>query len=165
MKRFSLIFAVASALVLVPASAMAEKPGKVGVGLGAGTVSNGLSGKYYMSDKIAAQLIVGTFGAGGASERYKDLGGLGVGLDVLIENAALVKTPIFSLDWNYGVGAGLGIRNDTFGLAAAGVLGLELNFIPVPIDLVVEYRPTLAIQPDVDFEPVDFTVHLRYYFK
>ena len=73
-------------------------------------------------------------------------------------------TEFFSLDWSFGLGAGVGVRDDNTGIAAAGVAGLEFNFTVIPIDLVLEYRPTLAIHPDVDLDLVDFSGHLRFYF-
>jgi len=49
-------------------------------------------------------------------------------------------------------------------VAASGVVGLEFRIIPVPIDVVLEFRPGFLIVPDFDFDPVDFTAHIRYYF-
>jgi len=72
---------------------------------------------------------------------------------------------LLNLDWSYGVGAGIASRNDNVALAASGVLGLELNINVIPVDLVLEYRPSLLISPDIDLEIVDFTGHLRFYFQ
>ena len=154
---------VALSLALV-STGHADKPGTLGVGLGAGTIASGLSGKYYSANSIAFQANLGSFG-GSRGDRFKNPGGVAASLDVLLERPAFVVTPVVTLEWNLGLGAGLGIRDDALGVAAAGVLGLEFNFVPVPIDLVLEYRPTLAILQDVDFEPIDLTGHLRFYFQ
>ena len=45
-----------------------------------------------------------------------------------------------------------------------GVLGLEFNFIPVPIDLVIEYKPSLLLIDHIDFSAYSFCGHVRIYF-
>lgn len=166
MQKTLIAVAPLAAILLMSTPAAADKPihaaGRFGLGVGGGTISNGLSGKYYMTGATALQFNVGTFGGG--EGRYKDMGGFAVSADFLLERGPLTTTEFFSLDWSFGLGAGVGVRNDNTGIAAAGVLGLELNFTVIPIDLVLEYRPTLAIQPDVDLDLVDFSGHLRFYF-
>jgi len=39
-----------------------RKPGKFGIGLGSGTLANGLSAKWYMADLHALQFTLGAFG-------------------------------------------------------------------------------------------------------
>lgn len=158
--KTSLVSLVALVTTLAwAAPAHADKPGTFGIGLGAGTVSNGLSGKYYMGS-FALQANLGLFGAG--ADRFGN-NGFAFSVDGLLEQNALFKNGVVSIDWNLGLGAGLGASDNAFVLAAAGVLGLEFNFIPVPIDFVVEYRPTLVIT-ELDLNVIDFTGHLRYYF-
>ena len=157
-------FGAAFAIILIALPARADKPGTIGIGLGSATSASGLSGKYYTSPTMAFQAVVGSFGAAGLN-RYSEYSGFGVSVDALVENSALVKNEFFSLDWNFGLGAGIGLLSDTLSVAAAGVVGLEFNFVPVPVDLVVEYRPTLGLVPDLHFEPIGFTGHLRYYFQ
>ncbi len=142
-------------------SALADKPGSFGIGIGAGTISSGLSLKYYSSPSFALQANVGTYGTAGDRSNFD---GLAFSVDGLLEQNALFKNDVVSIDWNLGLGAGLGLYNDDLGLAVAGVVGVEFNFVPVPIDFVVEYRPTLLLSPDVHLEPVDFSGHLRVYF-
>lgn len=152
-------------VLAVATPARAERPihssGRFGIGLGGGTISNGLSAKYYMTAGTAIQANLGSYGNGGDRA---DFGGFAASADFLLERGPLTTTGYFSLDWSFGLGAGVGVRDSNTGIAAAGVLGLELNFTVIPIDLVLEYRPTLGISPDVDFEPVDFSGHLRFYF-
>ncbi len=138
--------------------------GRIGIGIGSGTIANGLSGKYYTGSKFAFQANVGTVGGSGG-DRFSDNGGIAVSLDGLIENGPLVTTEHFTIDWSYGLGAGLGLRNDVSAIAVSAIAGLEFNFKPLPVDLVLEYRPHLLVNPDVELELVDFTGHLRYYFK
>ena len=158
----------AMAALLCVSTAAEAKPihsaGRFGIGLGAGTIANGLSLKYFMADSLAIQANVGTLGGHG-SDRLKDNGGIAASADLLIENSPLVASSLLNLEWNYGVGAGVGIRNDNSVIAAAGVLGLEVNFNVIPVDIVLEYRPNLALSPDVDLELVDFSGHVRYYFQ
>lgn len=157
-------FGAAFAIILFALPARADKPGTIGIGLGSATSASGLSGKYYTAPTMAFQAVVGSFGAAGLG-RYGEYGGFGVSVDGLVENSALTKNEFFSLDWNFGLGTGVGFLSDSLSLAVAGVLGLEFNFVPVPVDLVLEYRPTLSVVPDPAFQPVGFTGHLRYYFQ
>lgn len=142
-------------LLATPAQADYQ-PGEFGIGLGSGTMTRlGLSFKYFMGDHA----IQANLGCRGWS-----CGGIGVSADYLFELPALVEGRVMSLDWNAGVGPGLGLSSGQIDFAAAGVLGLEANFKPIPLDLVLEWRPTLLIVPDVHFEPVEFSGHVRYWF-
>ena len=158
----------ALAALLCMSTAADAKPihsaGRFGIGLGSGTIANGLSLKYFMADSLAIQANVGVFGGRGR-DRLKDNGGIAASADILIENSPLIASSLLNLEWNYGVGAGIGVRNDNSAIAAAGVLGLEVNFNVIPVDIVFEYRPNLALSPDVDLDFVDFSGHIRYYFQ
>lgn len=158
--KTSLVSLVALVTTLAwAAPAHADKPGTFGIGIGAGTATNGLSGKYYMGS-FAIQANLGLYGVG--ADRFGN-NGFAVSVDGLLEQSALFKNGVVSIDWNLGLGGGLALSDDNFLLAAAGVIGLEFNFVPVPIDFVVEYRPTLVIT-GLDLNPIDFTGHLRFYF-
>ena len=52
---------------------------------------------------------------------------------------------------------------DAIKLGVNGVAGLEFNFNPVPIDLVIEYRPGIHIIPNVDPDLIGFGAHVRVY--
>lgn len=159
------------ALSAAPAEAKPVRtPGRFGLGIGSGTMANGLSAKYFAAKEHALQFNLGVFGGGGIDNRWRRFGGLGLSADYLFEMPTLVKAgQAFELAWNVGAGIGIGLDDDDrgddfFALAASFVLGLEFNFIPVPIDIVLEYRPGLLLTPDVDFDAVDFTGHIRFYF-
>lgn len=176
MIRHALALVPALALSLAVASATdahadpIRKPGRFGLGIGSGTIANGLSAKYFVDSKNALQFNLGTFGGRGIDRRWSRFHGLGVSADYLFEMPTIAKAGnAFELAWNLGVGIGLGFDDydrdrDYFALAASFVLGLEFNFIPIPIDIVLEFRPGVLIVPDVDFDPVDFTGHIRVYF-
>ncbi|MCC6623265.1 MAG: hypothetical protein IT385_18545 [Deltaproteobacteria bacterium] len=147
-----------------------RSPGRFGLGIGSATLSNGLSAKYFMSKQHALQFNLGVFGGGGAEHRWSRFGGLGLGVDYLFEMPDIVRAgEAFDLAWNLGAGVGLGFDDDAnddwdTALGVSFILGLEFNFIPIPIDLVIEWRPGLLLVPDTDFDAVDFTAHLRFYF-
>jgi len=149
-------------LLLLPLSASAASPvrggGHMGVGLGGGLGVSGVSGKYYLADGHAVQAIVGgwTSSAGG---------GFAVGADYLLEMPILTSEDPFDIGWNLGAGASVG-AGDLFDFAAvSGIVGVEFNFTPVPIDLVFEYRPGMFLSPVVEVDPVGFSAHVRYYFN
>lgn len=145
--------------LLAPAVGLAEGPvretGNFGLGLGGGLGPVGISAKYFMSDKHALQGMAGTYARGG---------GLGLGADYLFEGPAIVTGEVAELGWNVGAGPQLYLFGGTLGLAATGVAGLEVNFQPVPIDIVLEYRPGVYIIPGVAADLVNFSGHVRYYF-
>lgn len=172
MKR--LVPALSLTLLVLTAAPASAKPvrtaGNFGLGLGSGTMANGLSAKYFAATSHALQFNLGVFGGGGIDNRWHRFGGLGLSADYLFEMPTLVKAGrAFELAWNIGAGVGVGLDDhdggdDVVAFAASFVLGLEFNLIPVPIDIVLEYRPGLLIVPDVDFDAVDFTAHIRFYF-
>jgi len=151
-------------------------PGRFGIGIGSGTLANGLSAKYFLNSNNALQFNLGTFGGRGIEHRWSRYGGFGFSADYLFEMPAIAKAGrTFELAWNLGAGLGVGFDNhdyehknhryhDYTAFAAAFVLGLEFNFIAVPLDIVLEFRPTLLLVPYVAIDPVDFTAHIRFYF-
>lgn len=123
------------------------------IGLGGGFGVSGISGKYY-TGSTALQGMVGAYRGEG----------LGVGLDYLLEMPDIAAAGPVNIAWNLGVGRTVRV-NDNLGVGVSGVAGLEFNFVPVPIDLVLEYRPGLHVIPDIDLDLVNFSGHLRFYFR
>lgn len=88
------------------------------------------------------------------------------------------ETEPINFAWNIGPGLGLGIYSNPnmLTVAASGVLGLELGFNPAPIDIVIEYRPTLYLgnsgyynynkhyNRGLGFDPIAFSGHVRWFF-
>ena len=139
---------------------------RYGLGIGSATIVNGIDGKIWFGN-TALQAVVGVWGGGGARERFGHFRGLGVGVDYLFEMPALARAQYFVVAWSFGPGAGFGVQTISGGrpgLAASGVAGLEFRFTTIPLELVVEYRPTVAFLPDVGIALVDFTAHLRVTF-
>jgi len=135
--------------------------GNWGVGLGGGTAVGGISGKVFFSKGTALQGVVG-----GAGYTNPDFGttALGVDIDFLVEMPVITTVEeAFELAWAIGAGGWTWIP-DPFWLGVNGVLGLEFNFIPIPLDLVLEDRPAIRVVPDVGAELVDFGGHVRFYF-
>jgi hypothetical protein len=134
----------------------------VGIGIGSGTIANGLSLKW-MTGPGAIQGVVGFWGGGGIKDRFSNVGGVAGNLDYLFEMPTIASTPYFTIDWSFGLGAGIGVptTNGKLGAAVSGIAGLEFNFTRVPIDFVVELRPTVAVIPDAGIHLLDITAHLR----
>ncbi len=167
LSRLGIISVVIGVLLSVVTEAAAasqvRRPGNVGIGLGVGYAS-GISAKYMMSQETAIQGTVGTFGA-----FDDDADGIAIGGDFLLEMPAFVTHEAIELAWNIGAGAGLAIfdddgGDDDFAFSVQGVLGLEVNLVPIPLDVVIEFRPELRILEDPDFDIIDFGAHVRYYF-
>jgi hypothetical protein len=77
--------AVAGTLALASAAQASEvgTSKKLGLGLGGGTVNSGLAGKYFLSDKIALQGVVGSYGGWG----------WGLDVDAVQQYGSLAKGP------------------------------------------------------------------------
>ena len=133
-----------------------------GIGIGSGTIANGLSMKL-MTGPGAFQGVVGFWGGGGVNDRFKHANGVAGSLDYLLEMPTIASNVYFDVAWSFGVGAGIGVptTNSSLGAAVSGIAGLEFNFMVVPVDFVVELRPTIAVAPDVGLHLVDITASLR----
>jgi len=143
--------------LLLATTAQADyRPGKFGIGIGSGPMTRvGLSFKRYLNEDS----IQATFGCHGWSCR-----GIGLSVDYLFELPAIAEGRAVSLDWHAGVGPGIGAFGGDFALAGSGALGLQGNLKPIPLDLAIEWRPTLHVLPDLRFDPIDFAGHVRFWF-
>lgn len=159
----------ATLLLLLSAPALAGAPvrsgGNFGLGLGGGYWLNGLSLKYFAGDNTSLQGVVGAYGWGHDGNDYYYYSGSGIGLsgDFLWEMPALTDNEAFELGWSAGLGPSVGIDDDWFALGLHGTLGLEFNFNPVPIDLVLEYKPGIYVVPGVGADFWNFAGHIRIY--
>lgn len=153
--------AVIAALLLCSFPAQAGAPvrssGNLGLGLGGGYWLNGLSAKYYMGGN-ALQGVVGGYGLG-----HDGYGGLGFTGDYLWEMPALTNNEAFELGWNAGLGVSVGLGDNWFAAGAHGTLGLEFNINPVPIDVVLEYKPGITVVPGIGADLWNFGGHIRVY--
>jgi len=164
--------AVLTALATAPLNAHAieladpiREGGHWGIGLGGGLGVSGVSFKWFMAKSLALQAVAGFYGGGGAfGADSANAGGLGINVDLLFELPTIVMAgDVMELGWNIGPGVWTSIGSD-FWLGVNGVLGLEFNFIPVPIDLVIEYKPSLLLVDHIDFSAYSFCGHVRIYF-
>lgn len=154
----------------LPGAALAASPdsgGDFGLGLGGGSFISGLSGKYNLSEKNALQGVLGV-------NRW----GFGASLDYLFEQPSFAGDENVGVAWNFGFGASAGTFGTTTVANTPGntvtvnaayvgvnaVVGIEVILQPVPLDLVLEYRPGLVILPNVGVALSPITGHLRYWF-
>ncbi|TXD42651.1 hypothetical protein FRC96_03000 [Lujinxingia vulgaris] len=156
MKRWMGLFAavVLTFSLLGEQEAWAQRNTGLGVGIGSATVASGLSLKL-PAGPTAFQLTAGCWGG---------CDGVAASLDLLFNMPAIASADALTLAWNFGGGGALGVGDGGLGVGAAFVAGLEFHFQPVPIDLVLEWRPGLYVVPDVDIHLVNFGGHARWYF-
>jgi hypothetical protein len=179
MHKLLLIATLGSTLLATPAFAASPSKGNFGIGVGGGTGTTGISMKYYLSDASALQGVVGVWGVG----RYEH-DGLGLSADYLFEMPAFATSEVVDVGWN--VGPGLWLAANSYGynsyahdpywhdsdwhesdrllVGASGVLGLEFLIQPIPLDIVLEYRPSVMVVPGLGFDLVSFDGHVRFYF-
>ncbi len=158
------------------ADAPIRQAGNFGIGVGGGNRVLGLSMKYFQSQSNAFQFVVGFRdgdrwcdddywdGRRRCRDRYWGGDYIGLNADYLFELGEFVQTDVINIGPSVGAGVGLGIWDDGVDLSINGVGGLEFMLNPVPIDFVVEWRPTIHVVPGVDLNLVEFTGHVRYYF-
>lgn len=149
--------------------ASVRRAGAIGLGIGAGTSAAGVSAKLWVNERLAFQGVVGAAFERGhqRSTTLVETGagaqtGLGAGVDVLVEGNSFFEVDDVELGWSAGGGAGLWATDD-LGIAVGGVVGLELGFLTVPLDLVVEYRPRVLLLPSPAMDWFSLSGHVRWY--
>lgn len=155
---------VASAMVLaglllaaLPAQAgggALARPNRLGLGLGGSNLTNGITGKLYLSADRAVQVAVGWWFPHGPS----------IAGDYLFEQPSLVDQKDFTLHWYVGVGAGVGFFGNDASIGAAGIGGLAFHLKPVPVEITIELRPTVAIPGYIGWLHIGGGGAVRYYF-
>jgi len=167
MRKSGLIVATLVALALAPSRAAAFGTPRqgFGIGLGMGTGASGVSGKL-MAGPGAFQAVVGVWGNGNGEGRYVRFDGVALSLDYLFEMPTILRSPYFNIDWDFGLGGGVGVSTSggTPGVAASGIAGLEFNFTRAPVDVALEYRPTVGFLPGFGIGLIGFTAHVRLWF-
>lgn len=111
------------------------------VGLGFGTLLTGLSGKYFVTQQLAVQGLVGALMRPG--------GGLSLGVDGLYELGPLLKAEHFQLNGNMGFGAAL-LQGDYYGypyglVNLGAVAGIAFQFQGFPLESLLQIRPGLNL--------------------
>jgi hypothetical protein len=147
MKR-TLVLSVltASLLAVLAVPAMAQETGaskvgttsKFGVGLGGGTMTSGLSAKYYLTEKSAVQATVGLNGWGTSAD-----------LDYVMEFKPLFNHEAGHLFWGAGAGVGAYMYTAWAGatyteFSVSGIVELGWHFSQFPVEVVTDWRPTFV---------------------
>lgn len=143
-------------MVMVPADALAggsaARSGALGVGLGQGTRVWGLSIKTVRGG-TGIEVVGGRMGDG-----------YGLNISSLFEIPPLASGDILEFGVNLGAGGALGVGGGGVYASAGIVAGLEFNLVPIPLDIVVDFRPTLDILQDFNVSLISFGGHIRFYF-
>jgi hypothetical protein len=134
----ALALTVATASITATDDARAEsfrRGGRLGLGVGGGTLASGLTGKVYLGGRAAFQGVVGF-------SRW----GLSLGADYIQEFQPFARTEGGDLFAGVGVGAGLVQYRDVFDQASvlgiSAVFELGWHFNRVPLELIIDWRPT-----------------------
>lgn len=137
-----------------------REPGHLGIGLGVSTRTSGVSLKYTADPAFSIQGVVGI-----DSGAYNERGGtLALAASALFEMPAIYENDDFELGWALGAGPYIAV-GDNFWLGAHGVAALEFNIRAIPLEITLEYRPSIElIGPDqVGIAPIDFGGHIRWW--
>jgi hypothetical protein len=140
-----------------------------GIGIGSGTGATGVSGKL-KAGPGAFQGVLGFWGHGD-SERARSRPVLAprrrrAEPRLPVRDADAGEVGVLQPDWCFGLGGGVGVSTGggTPGVAVAGIAGLEFNFIKAPLDVAIEYRPSVGILPGPYIALIGFTAHVRLWF-
>lgn len=107
--------------------------GRIGVGLGGYNYISGVTGKFYLTDKLAAQALLG----------FMYHNGFAVGVDGIFEFLNPLKG---NKDILLPIYAGAGVNGWFWDggsiFSIAGIFGVALQFKAFPIELTAEIRPS-----------------------
>ena len=152
-------------IVAVCASGPAEakeirRKGATGIGVGSGTLAQGLSLKHFVTERLAVQGVVGSFG------NYNHYGGFGISADAVFAMPILASGDV-DLAWNFGGGGGFASFESASITAFTGLVGLEVLVDQIPLDIVLELRPVALVNGGLHVLSgfTDLTGHIRYYFQ
>jgi hypothetical protein len=142
----------------LPIAAQAQdkvrEPGNIGLGLGGNIFGAGVSGKYFIDESNAVQGLVG-LGYSSTS--------LTVSADYLYNFPPFVQEEDLSIGWYAGFGGALVLGASVLGVT--GIVGVDVDVDEVPLDLFVEYRPSLYFMTiGSGFRGDSFGAGVRYYF-
>jgi hypothetical protein len=137
--RNILKFALIVAFLVSPGVANATtnllaKDHRIGIGLGGGTFTSGLSGKLFLGERLSAQATAGTWWG------Y----GLAANAEVLVEMPQITQASVLGLNWYVGAGAGA-VVGTSLALAVNGVAGLSAQLTKIPLEITAEFRPTFIV--------------------
>ncbi len=132
---------IAMCVIMVPGMASAASKigaGSLGLGLGGGTLTSGITAKYYLGSKSAVQAVVGASGWG-----------FGAGVDYVQEFVDIAQPSWGKFNLYGGAGGAfhaydVGVDQAAL-IGVAGVLGINLHFTEVPLELATEWRPSFII--------------------
>lgn len=140
------------------------KPAPVGIGLGTGTLASGVSAEFRLDPTHSVQA---TLGAPVLVLGQRSPIGLSLAADYIVNMGELSVTRPGDLSWNVGGGAGVLLTNvQGAGLVGvSGVVGAQFAFVEVPVELNLDYRPTLLMGGGgVLFLPFSLGGSARWYF-
>lgn len=113
------------------------------------TLSNSITGKYFITDKSAVEGIVSfgnRFGIGGLLEISKPFS-------------------VEGLSWFYGGGGYVGFQDGDTYLGPTGIIGMDYKFANVPLNISLDWKPELDIIPSINFVPDAFALSVRFTIK
>lgn len=90
----------------------------------------------------------------------------GIGGYLIADAVYELQQPVINEDFTFYYGAGpyLGLFTNSFLLGAEAVIGLEYQIPNVPIAISLDYRPGLNILKEIDFNPGNVGLGIKYCF-
>ena len=142
----------------------AGQAGHIGLGLGTGTNVSGFSVKWLPANDHAFQVLAGVRSWGGRYGGPYGYGALAAELDYLYIMPDIADTDPVLIRWDLGFGGSIVAESNPF-FSVQGIAGIEFDFVDVPIDLSLEYRPSIGIFTGgngyVGFDPFGIGAHVR----
>jgi hypothetical protein len=127
-----------------------------------GGLSNGITAKMFLGEKSAVEGILST--------RWS-----GFNITALYEIHRANAFDVERLNWYYGVGGHIGFWNGTYTtwgtsgtsytvIGVDGILGIEYNFLEIPINISLDWKPALNLIGYTGFWADGGAASIRYYF-
>lgn len=139
------------AMLLLFSNAGYSQQGNFALGLRLGSntpyVAPGISGKYFLKDDQAVEVIFG----------WND----GVSFCGLYEWHKPVARER-GLNWYAGAGAYASFRFNSGNFGVAGVAGLDYQFEEIPLYIALDWKPELNLLSSMRFEPSGVGLTIRY---
>lgn len=150
----------AAAQIAPPDGVAIGQPGHIGLGIGGGTLTSGVTAKYYVGERHALQAYAGLWRFGFLSPSLS--------LDYVQELGPIVDIAAGHLVW--AVGGGVGTIFDLEGLediwhfGISAVTGPIWQFKFIPVEFGLDFRPSLVFGDVYGGVQLGFGGAIRWYF-
>ncbi len=158
MKKFTILLVFFVALFVTQLSAQGYKSA-----IGVRSLSTSISGLQVSSYNVSGKLFINPRNAvEGVVGFYSVLGYTSLNVAAFYQIHTSI-TKVEGLNWYIGGGPGIILASGSLGIQIIGNLGLDYKFKEIPLNVSIDFTPSLSISPSpIQFFPVGFGFAARY---